>query len=120
MPEEVTALQERVTREDEQFNMFCEAMGIMSPSIRRKPVMGIPITEQPIPPDELRKMNGEPVWVSTDNPKHNPAFFPTRWAICFGALVHFANPSGGGVNLATESLISKGAIFYHRKPKEGT
>lgn len=79
---------------------------------------------KPLTLDELRKMDGEPVWVVCDEEatKTTPGFEPLAfWAlieVCEDSIF-LTNSIGGGTEYASDSdLEDEGITIYLRKPKE--
>lgn len=72
----------------------------------------------PLTLDELREMDGEPVWVVELND------YPSHWGLVYWCLKNKSNfvyvTGNNGASIYAETFIAAGGKIYRRKPEEGT
>ena len=73
-------------------------------------------SNEPLAPEELREMDGEPVWVVELND------YPPRWGLVYWRLKNKSNfvyvTVNNGASICAETFIAAGGKIYRRKPAE--
>jgi len=72
----------------------------------------------PLTLEQLREMDGEPVWVVELNDS------PPRWGLVYWRLKNKSNfvyvTVNNGASICAETFIAAGGKIYRRRPEEGT
>lgn len=84
-------------------------------ALERTPTYDPP--NDPLTPEQLREMDGEPVWVVELNG------YPPRWGLVYWRRKNKRNivyvTINNGASICAETFLAAGGKIYRRKPEEG-
>lgn len=75
-----------------------------------------PLSNDPLTLDQLREMDGEPVWVTKEGYKSRWALVFVFWGVAGIIYIKFNN----GSQPLAKTLLNDGCRIYRRKPEEAT
>ena len=105
---------------DSRYTILREALDMAISALREQDVADKDAGKnEPLTLDELRKMDGEPVWVVCLTPEiyDEP---PIRWRILEKSIIGTFGVWGNKDSCLTERDYGKTWIAYRHKPEEGT